>query len=776
MNKVKTKFLKIANEYFNINNVDESIKNYKLAWDNYPQIRKTIGYSLKNLLRKNPTYPYSREQLSFLNDSINYSPNITNGNTKAKNLTDRIKSLRKIINSLGIESIYVVNLKRRPDRLIRQLREFKKHGIEVNIIEADDALESPEAMRNHSNLQKKDLRACSSTRHIPDEVLERYKKQLTPGVFSYLISQRKIFSDCKEKKINRVLVFDDDIFFTSKINEIADNFTAPLNYKIFMLGSSEYLPRDTEKFQSRLCREQPSLYHPEPGYTCGSFAVAYESSAFDLILGAIEEAAGPYDNVVLGSIYRDFPSECYSVTESICIPDVGESDIREGKRAQESHSELMNWDFIRYDEFTRNFRIAIIVSNINSISNIRNIRNISSTITSKVCISIFYPTTDGLRPLIPGHHSKNFDHEFCISPDITNRSTVENLVKKSEIANSDLIFFYTSKNPITTSIINDIAINHLSGKSDPEKKRIESLGYYIEQSQWICDKEHSIIIPTYRDIDHILPTIYSALKQENVSHEVIIVCDNPTIKNFKQRLMVEINDFLIKNELPINISDISIVEHAINRNGSSARNTGLLLSRGQYITFLDDDDTFSPNRLYEASIILDSSHERIGACYCGYTGSWNGTQDYTRFKDGNLIDLILELKYSAHYINTNTVTYKRTTFDVLTGFNESYKRHQDLELISRFFDSFEIISVKKFLVQNRPSKVPETFNPNLDSILKIKFHFISDFRNMIRELTQQKKDQIIDAHVKDIMKHDKEKTKTLEMACKSMLHSLVDLE
>jgi hypothetical protein len=69
-----------------------------------------------------------------------------------------------------------------------------------------------------------------------------------------------------------------------------------------------------------------------------------------------------------------------------------------------------------------------------------------------------------------------------------------------------------------------------------------------------------------------------------------------------------------------------------------------------------------------------------------------------RYIEGNLTLEILQLDYKKHYLHTNTATYKREAYVNLNGFDESYRRHQDLEFNLRFFEMYEMKAVRQALV------------------------------------------------------------------------------
>ncbi len=95
----------------------------------------------------------------------------------------------------------------------------------------------------------------------------------------------------------------------------------------------------------------------------------------------------------------------------------------------------------------------------------------------------------------------------------------------------------------------------------------------------------SIIIPVYNSEKYISKCIESILCQIYSDWELIIIDDGSTDQSYKI-----INEY-VKKDTRIN------VYHFENRGVASSRNTGIGLSKGEYITFIDSDDYVEPEYL-----------------------------------------------------------------------------------------------------------------------------------------------------------------------------------
>jgi len=104
----------------------------------------------------------------------------------------------------------------------------------------------------------------------------------------------------------------------------------------------------------------------------------------------------------------------------------------------------------------------------------------------------------------------------------------------------------------------------------------------------------SVIIPAYNAAKYIKNTVESVLKQTYQNFEIIIVDDASSDNT------VEVVNS-IKDER------IKLIRHARNQGPGAARNTALDAAKGEYVTFLDSDDEWLPQRLEKMlEIVLEA--------------------------------------------------------------------------------------------------------------------------------------------------------------------------
>ncbi len=109
------------------------------------------------------------------------------------------------------------------------------------------------------------------------------------------------------------------------------------------------------------------------------------------------------------------------------------------------------------------------------------------------------------------------------------------------------------------------------------------------------DPFFSVIIPTFNRAGLIAKTIESVLQQQVANFELIVVDDGSTDNT--REIVLAIHDERI------------IYREKVNQERAVARNFGVRLARGKYVTFLDSDDILYLNHLGEAKEKLEALGE-----------------------------------------------------------------------------------------------------------------------------------------------------------------------
>ena len=117
----------------------------------------------------------------------------------------------------------------------------------------------------------------------------------------------------------------------------------------------------------------------------------------------------------------------------------------------------------------------------------------------------------------------------------------------------------------------------------------------------------SVVVPTYNRAGLIGRAIQSVLNQTYRNLELIVVDDASTDATEKV-----VKQFLRRD------ARVRYVKHSINKRQSGAENTGIKISTGEYLAFLDDDDVWLSEKLEkQLQVFKESQYEKLGLVYCG---------------------------------------------------------------------------------------------------------------------------------------------------------------
>jgi glycosyltransferase involved in cell wall biosynthesis len=167
----------------------------------------------------------------------------------------------------------------------------------------------------------------------------------------------------------------------------------------------------------------------------------------------------------------------------------------------------------------------------------------------------------------------------------------------------------------------------------------------------MVDPRVSVIIPVFNSSKYIEETLTCVQKSEYKSYECIIIDDHSKDNS------IEIIERFIKDKLNFHLF--------VNpdKGVSSARNLGILKSKGKYILPLDSDDLISISYIRESADILDNNPD-IGLVYC----------DAEKFGDEEGPWLLPEFDNKQIYLSNMifvTSMYRRSDYDKTRGYNEN---------------------------------------------------------------------------------------------------------
>lgn len=117
----------------------------------------------------------------------------------------------------------------------------------------------------------------------------------------------------------------------------------------------------------------------------------------------------------------------------------------------------------------------------------------------------------------------------------------------------------------------------------------------------------SVIIPTFNRAQCIKRAILSIFNQKYTDLEIIVVNDGS--KDNTSEIISSLQDRRLR-----------LICHETNKGLAAARNTGINNAEGKFITFLDDDDEWLPEKINKQLNIFEEKQEEIGLVFTnGYS-------------------------------------------------------------------------------------------------------------------------------------------------------------
>ena len=112
----------------------------------------------------------------------------------------------------------------------------------------------------------------------------------------------------------------------------------------------------------------------------------------------------------------------------------------------------------------------------------------------------------------------------------------------------------------------------------------------------------SVIIPTYNQADFLRDALDSVLKQTYQDYEIVVVNNHST-------------DHTLDVIQQVNNGRIRVINYQNNGIIGAARNIGIKATTGDYIAFLDSDDTWHPTKLKRVSEVISADPQLGLICH-----------------------------------------------------------------------------------------------------------------------------------------------------------------
>lgn len=196
-----------------------------------------------------------------------------------------------------------------------------------------------------------------------------------------------------------------------------------------------------------------------------------------------------------------------------------------------------------------------------------------------------------------------------------------------------------------------------------------------------CNSLCSIIMPTYNRKNTAIDAIQSVLAQTYSNFELIVVddkSDDDTIKT--------ISSFLKDKR-------VKVIQNEKHCGVSHSRNIGIEHSKGDYIFYLDSDNTWDP-RYLKVMLGAFKSINDARAIYCGQYLFRGKVQNSYAVRFASFNKSLLE---NRNYIDINCFAHSREVLNKIDKFNTNLKRLVDYDFIIRINAVYPIYSIPVLL-------------------------------------------------------------------------------
>lgn len=207
----------------------------------------------------------------------------------------------------------------------------------------------------------------------------------------------------------------------------------------------------------------------------------------------------------------------------------------------------------------------------------------------------------------------------------------------------------------------------------------------------------SVIIPAYNAEETLLETIQSVLSQTFTDLEILIIDDGSSDNTVAIARAVQ---------------DPRVRVYTFKNGGAAmARNRGIAHSTGEFLSFIDSDDLWTPNKLekqldalqhmpdaggvYSWTLIMNESGEKF---YPGNCESYSG-------------DVYAHLLLSNFIGSGSNMLVRRTASDTIGGFDTTLHSHEDWDYYLRLSQNwlFAVVSEPQILYRKREDSVCSNF-------------------------------------------------------------------
>lgn len=200
-------------------------------------------------------------------------------------------------------------------------------------------------------------------------------------------------------------------------------------------------------------------------------------------------------------------------------------------------------------------------------------------------------------------------------------------------------------------------------------------------------------------ISCIIPTHNRALKLKTAADSVL----SQTYQNIELLIVDDQSKDNTKEVVELMAQKDNRIKYLLNptKGANNARNYGITNAKGEYIAFLDDDDSWVETKLEKQLNVFKGLGSEYGVVYCTFArkstkGNVKRTHPsrFSIIKNGNILNRLLK----RNFISTCALFVKAEVFQKSGMFSPKYKSFQDWELLTRIACDYHFYYLKETLV------------------------------------------------------------------------------
>ncbi len=178
------------------------------------------------------------------------------------------------------------------------------------------------------------------------------------------------------------------------------------------------------------------------------------------------------------------------------------------------------------------------------------------------------------------------------------------------------------------------------------------------------DIKVSIVIATYLRSEELKRALDSLAKQTYNNIEIIVVDDSGK-SEWNAAVSETVGSFAQTVSFPVRL-----ITNETNRGSAESRNIGIKAAQGEYVTFLDDDDVYLPDKVKnQLESMLENNSDFSITDLCLYTKSGKlsdkRVRDYIKSYSS---DKLLGYHLMYHMTGTDCLMFKKSYLDKIGGF------------------------------------------------------------------------------------------------------------